>query len=192
MCTKLDVPGEMGRKRIVFCVRVSRELRAEWFILFFAADYSSEDCKRRIAAIQREAAPEMERLIELVQEVERFCRNNVDCRRFQLLGRFEEAFNPEDCAASCDNCTVNGHSLFSSQHGSSLIKEETSDCNDDNDDDDTRTLLNPSMTPPSSSINLDDLQGRCYAELVVLDRMVSLIAQTCHQSAAYLSLFIDT
>ena len=173
----------------VLCTCIEGASRRVIHLIFFNADYSSEDCKRRIAAIQRDAGPEKQWLIELVREVERFCRNNVDCRRFQLLGRFEEVFDPEDCAASCDNCAVTSHSLFSSQHSSSHVKEEPSDCNDDNNDN-TRTLLNPSMTPPSSSIDLDDLQGRCYAELVVLNRIVSLVVLTHYQLAAYISLFI--
>ncbi|CAJ0900496.1 8099_t:CDS:2 [Entrophospora sp. SA101] len=34
----------------------------------------------------------------------KYCENNIDCRRQQLLGYFAENFNPAECQQTCDNC----------------------------------------------------------------------------------------
>jgi superfamily II DNA helicase RecQ len=39
-----------------------------------------------------------------------FCENDVDCRRKMLLSHFDEAFDPQMCNGSCDNCCGKGGS----------------------------------------------------------------------------------
>ncbi|KAF1806088.1 P-loop containing nucleoside triphosphate hydrolase protein [Mucor lusitanicus] len=34
----------------------------------------------------------------------RYCENEIDCRRKQIMGYFGERFNPVDCQRMCDNC----------------------------------------------------------------------------------------
>lgn len=45
-----------------------------------------------------------ERQIGSISEVIRFCMNNTDCRRAQVLSFFNEQFNPEKCQGGCDVC----------------------------------------------------------------------------------------
>ncbi|KAI0318058.1 P-loop containing nucleoside triphosphate hydrolase protein [Amylostereum chailletii] len=47
---------------------------------------------------------EIRRQEEEVRAVIQFCLNDTDCRRVQLLTRFDEIFHPETCAGTCDNC----------------------------------------------------------------------------------------
>ncbi|TDL19606.1 ATP-dependent DNA helicase [Rickenella mellea] len=41
---------------------------------------------------------------DAIREVVRYCQNDVDCRRAQVLGYFGQAFNPRECHKSCNNC----------------------------------------------------------------------------------------
>ena len=54
-----------------------------------------------------------ERQRQMLRKVIQFCENKSDCRRVQVLGYFNEAFNKEDCRGSCDNC--NSSSTFETQ-----------------------------------------------------------------------------
>jgi superfamily II DNA helicase RecQ len=47
---------------------------------------------------------ELKRQEEEVRSVVRYCQNEVDCRRVQLLAYFGETFHHKDCHKSCDNC----------------------------------------------------------------------------------------
>jgi bloom syndrome protein len=45
------------------------------------------------------------RQTEMLKTVTRFCQNNADCRRKQVLQYFGEAFDPKDCGGACDICS---------------------------------------------------------------------------------------
>ncbi|KAF2018402.1 hypothetical protein BU24DRAFT_491369 [Aaosphaeria arxii CBS 175.79] len=45
-----------------------------------------------------------QRQYEMLRNVVQFCENKSDCRRAQVLGYFSEAFDPQDCNKTCDNC----------------------------------------------------------------------------------------
>ena len=42
--------------------------------------------------------------MEEIRAVIQFCQNDTDCRRVQLLSRFNEPFTTDACAGTCDNC----------------------------------------------------------------------------------------
>ncbi|VDB84928.1 unnamed protein product [Peniophora sp. CBMAI 1063] len=50
------------------------------------------------------SASERDRMIQEVRDIVEFALNTVDCRRAQLLARFDESFDPEQCNKTCDNC----------------------------------------------------------------------------------------
>ena len=50
------------------------------------------------------------RLQEMLRNVVQFCENKSDCRRVQILSYFSEAFDKNDCHATCDNCQ-SGHTF---------------------------------------------------------------------------------
>lgn len=54
------------------------------------------------------APEEKERETAFVYEVSGYCRNDVVCRRVQVLRYFDEKFKPEDCHQMCDNCRAPG------------------------------------------------------------------------------------
>ncbi|KAJ8503097.1 hypothetical protein ONZ45_g11165 [Pleurotus djamor] len=43
-----------------------------------------------------------------VRQVLRYCDNDVQCRRVQILSYFDETFNPKNCDGMCDNCQYDG------------------------------------------------------------------------------------
>ena len=57
---------------------------------------------------------------EMLRNVIQFCENRSDCRRVQILGYFNEPFNPEDCNLACDNC--NSRSVFESRDFSNYAR----------------------------------------------------------------------
>lgn len=44
--------------------------------------------------------------IEMLNQVKQYCENKVDCRRRQVLQYFNEPFEAEQCAKTCDNCAT--------------------------------------------------------------------------------------
>jgi superfamily II DNA helicase RecQ len=42
--------------------------------------------------------------LDALKEVERFCYNNTDCRRKQILHHFDQDFDPRNCLKLCDVC----------------------------------------------------------------------------------------
>lgn len=47
---------------------------------------------------------QIQRQLELLNEVSQFCENKFDCRRTQILAYFSEEFDPRNCKRTCDNC----------------------------------------------------------------------------------------
>lgn len=50
------------------------------------------------------SAQQKEHQKQLLRSVVQFCENRSDCRRLQVLGYFNERFDPRDCRNGCDNC----------------------------------------------------------------------------------------
>ena len=38
--------------------------------------------------------------------MQHFATNNIDCRRVQILGYFDEKFSKDECKGTCDTCKV--------------------------------------------------------------------------------------
>ncbi|KAH9946390.1 ATP-dependent RNA helicase, partial [Epithele typhae] len=70
--------------------------------------YSYPDYQQRISQIRKEEKDWEEKRWqeEDVNAVQRYCINNVRCRRQQVLAFFEEDFDPGNCGQLCDNCRV--------------------------------------------------------------------------------------
>ncbi|KAI8366769.1 P-loop containing nucleoside triphosphate hydrolase protein [Radiomyces spectabilis] len=49
------------------------------------------------------------RLRANLNQMVRYCENKTDCRRQQILGYFNERFDPALCHRTCDNCLANQH-----------------------------------------------------------------------------------
>ncbi|WVN90264.1 uncharacterized protein L203_105500 [Cryptococcus depauperatus CBS 7841] len=77
--------------------------------------YAWKDGRNVLGQIAKEKGlswEQKERQKASMQEVLRYCNNNVDCRRSQVLAFFNETFDPSYCNQGCDvcrgrsNCTV--------------------------------------------------------------------------------------
>lgn len=55
---------------------------------------------------------EKENNIRLVNLMQNYCENEVECRRVLILNYFDEIFNSKDCNQKCDNCAKNRKILF--------------------------------------------------------------------------------
>ena len=44
--------------------------------------------------------------------MKKFCENDIDYHRRQLLEYFDEIFDPSECKGMCDNCTVGKHKIY--------------------------------------------------------------------------------
>ncbi|KAL4932624.1 RecQ family helicase MusN [Aspergillus undulatus] len=64
------------------------------------------------------------RQLKMLQDVKKYCENEKDCRRVQILAYFSESFKRQDCNSSCDNCTLD--TAFEvrdfSDHASAVIR----------------------------------------------------------------------
>jgi len=61
---------------------------------------------RRIRENPELSNEERERQEGEVREIIEFVNNETDCRRKQLLRRFDEEFDPANCHKTCDNCAT--------------------------------------------------------------------------------------
>ena len=50
---------------------------------------------------------EKENNIRLLNRMQNFCENEVECRRVLILNYFDEKFQSKDCKKKCDNCAKN-------------------------------------------------------------------------------------
>lgn len=70
-------------------------------------DYSWNDVNQRRRQIRDNADSDFREKEHQEQEILRvaaFCQNNVDCRRTQVLGYYNETFDSILCNQGCDNC----------------------------------------------------------------------------------------
>lgn len=65
-----------------------------------------------------------ERQLKMLRDVAKYCNNQHDCRRVQILAYFSESFRRQDCNSSCDNCKSGGTFEVRdfSQHASAIVK----------------------------------------------------------------------
>ena len=69
-------------------------------------DYQFSDFASKLGLIRKEeiADDEKQWQEEDLVHVQRFCTNNIRCRRQQVLAYFSETFDARDCNQMCDNC----------------------------------------------------------------------------------------
>ncbi|KZS99316.1 ATP-dependent DNA helicase [Sistotremastrum niveocremeum HHB9708] len=53
---------------------------------------------------EKTSEEEKERQLEGVRAVVKYCQNDVDCRRVQVLRYFGQGFDPRECHKACNNC----------------------------------------------------------------------------------------
>jgi superfamily II DNA helicase RecQ len=66
---------------------------------------------RLIDQNEKASADEKRHQKDGVNEVVRYCQNNVTCRRVQVLAHFGQEFDPRDCHKHCDNCLNAGTAI---------------------------------------------------------------------------------
>ena len=99
---------EMGNLLIVFFVCLFFKL-SEIYAFNYSPDYAYSDTKgifKLIEDNEKLSSEEKQRQKDGVHEVVKYCKNEVDCRRVQVLQYFDQTFNPADCHSSCNNCLV--------------------------------------------------------------------------------------
>jgi bloom syndrome protein len=69
-------------------------------------DFNMADPIQISKLIEKDETPrnERQRQLDALKEVERFCWNDTDCRRKQILHHFDQDFNPQECRKLCDVC----------------------------------------------------------------------------------------
>lgn len=93
--------------RTASCVRITFAPQLAETLLITRPDYSWNDVNQRRRQIRDNADSDFREKEHQEQEILRvagFCQNNVDCRRTQVLGYYDETFNPALCSQGCDNC----------------------------------------------------------------------------------------
>ncbi|EPB86870.1 hypothetical protein HMPREF1544_06296 [Mucor circinelloides 1006PhL] len=68
--------------------------------------YNFADTKTHNFLIQKGEGnwQQKQRLRDNLNTMIRYCENDIDCRRKQVMGYFGERFDPADCQRMCDNC----------------------------------------------------------------------------------------
>ncbi|KAJ1026782.1 hypothetical protein NDA16_002079 [Ustilago loliicola] len=90
--------------------------------------YSFADISKMRSMIEKEEGKTQEakdRALESLDQISRFCKNEIDCRRVQVLRYFGEDFSPEGCASTCDNCCRKAGSIRTedvSEHAVKAVK----------------------------------------------------------------------
>ncbi|KZV66696.1 ATP-dependent DNA helicase [Peniophora sp. CONT] len=84
----------------------------------------SEFLLRRVRENKDLSPQECDRLQQEVRDIIEFATNTIDCRRAQILARFDESFDPDTCNRTCDNCQSNGEviTVDCSQAASGLVQ----------------------------------------------------------------------
>lgn len=90
--------------------------------------YSFGDISKMRSMIEKEGEKTQEakdRALESLDQMSRFCKNEIDCRRVQILRYFGEDFSPEGCNSTCDNCCRKAGSIRTedvSEHAVKAVK----------------------------------------------------------------------
>ena len=82
--------------------RAGRDGRNSGCILYYG--YGDTSLLKRMIDEGEGSYEQKDRQRAMLRNVVQFCENRSDCRRVQVLGYFNESFNRDQCAASCDNC----------------------------------------------------------------------------------------
>ena len=69
-------------------------------------DFHTQDVRAAMHLISEGDKPEEEKKRQnaAVDAVAQYCRNDVECRRVQVLSYFGQVFDPRECGKTCNNC----------------------------------------------------------------------------------------
>lgn len=100
--------------------RAGRDGKQSSCYLFF--NFQDVGKLRRMIDENEEAnRQQKERQHDMLRRMVQYCDNKADCRRVQVLGYFNEAFQREDCNGGCDNC--NSGATFETRDVTDLVKD---------------------------------------------------------------------
>ena len=76
--------------------------------------YQYGDFAKRLDYMRKDEIPDEEKRWQEEEfvNVQRYCRNNVECRRKQVMDYFKQDFDPKFCKRLCDNCRDNTECTF--------------------------------------------------------------------------------